>query len=75
MLPVLQRIPHTGHIRALIVTPTRELANQIEAMARNVAHHTHHAVTVVYGGVSYTTQIKRLESRHRRAGGHPRSST
>ncbi len=60
VLPVLQRIPHTGHIRALIVTPTRELANQIDTMARGVARHTHHAVTAVYGGMKYGTQIKRL---------------
>lgn len=60
VLPVLERVEHNGRIGALIVTPTRELANQIDEMARGVAHHTHHAVTAVYGGVSYSTQIKRL---------------
>lgn len=60
VLPVLERIPHEGRIRALIVTPTRELAYQIEEMAQKLAHHTHHAVTAVYGGVAYGTQIKRL---------------
>lgn len=60
VLPVLERVEHKGQISALIVTPTRELANQIDEMARRIAHHTHHAVTAVYGGVSYGTQIKRL---------------
>jgi len=60
VLPVLERVAHRGRIEALIVTPTRELANQIDEMARGVAHHTHHAVTAVYGGVAYGTQIKRL---------------
>ncbi len=60
VLPVLERVEHKGRIQALIVTPTRELANQIDEMARGVARHTHHAVTAVYGGVAYSTQIKRL---------------
>ncbi|MDP2402124.1 MAG: DEAD/DEAH box helicase [Actinomycetota bacterium] len=60
VLPVLQRIPHKGRIAALIVTPTRELAVQIEKVARIAAHHTHHAVLAVYGGVGYKAQLKAL---------------
>lgn len=60
VLPILSRIPHKGRTTALIVTPTRELAVQIERVARVVAHHTHHAVLAVYGGVGYTAQTKAL---------------
>lgn len=60
VLPLLDRIPHNGRTSALIVTPTRELAVQIEKVARNIAHHTHHAVLAVYGGVGYKSQVKAL---------------
>ncbi len=60
VLPVLSKIPHKGRIGALIVTPTRELAVQIERVARSVAHRTHHAVLAVYGGVGYKAQTKAL---------------
>jgi ATP-dependent RNA helicase RhlE len=60
VLPTLQRIPHGHGTRALIVTPTRELCLQIEEVARAVAHHTHHSVVAVYGGVGYEPQAKRV---------------
>ncbi|MBA4369982.1 MAG: ATP-dependent RNA helicase RhlE [Coriobacteriaceae bacterium] len=61
VLPMLQRIRTEGRApSALVVTPTRELAVQIEEVARDVAKHTGHRVTVVYGGVGYEPQIKAL---------------
>ena len=60
LLPVLQRIPAEGRIRALIVTPTRELATQVEQEALVVAGHTGHSVLAVYGGMPYAGQVKRL---------------
>jgi ATP-dependent RNA helicase RhlE len=60
VLPLLSRIPHKGRVAALIVTPTRELAMQIERVARSIAHHTHHSVLAVYGGVGYKAQSKAL---------------
>lgn len=60
ILPIVSRIPHKGRVSALIVTPTRELAVQIERVARLVAHHTHHSVLAVYGGVGYKAQTKAL---------------
>ena len=61
VLPLLERLPHTGVTRALIVTPTRELCFQIEKAAQQLAHHTHHSVLAVYGGVGYKGQTKRLQ--------------
>ncbi|MEL7667946.1 MAG: DEAD/DEAH box helicase [Actinomycetota bacterium] len=62
VLPLMQRIPaKPGGPRALVVTPTRELAGQIEEVALQVAKHTKHRVAVVYGGVGYEPQTKALK--------------
>jgi ATP-dependent RNA helicase RhlE len=60
VLPTFQRIQHGHGTRALVVTPTRELCLQIEEVARQVAHHTHHSAVAVYGGVGYEPQAKRV---------------
>jgi len=61
VLPLMQRVPaQPGGPRALVVTPTRELAVQIEGVAGQVAKLTKHRVAVVYGGVGYEPQIKAL---------------
>jgi ATP-dependent RNA helicase RhlE len=61
VLPTLQRIPHGQGIRALVVTPTRELALQIEEVGKKVAQATGHSIAVVYGGVGYEPQRKALK--------------
>lgn len=61
MLPSLQRIPaRPGGIRMLVITPTRELAGQIETFTREIGKTTRHRVAVVYGGVGYEPQRKAL---------------
>jgi len=61
VLPVLQRIEGGGRSpRALIVTPTRELAGQIDGVARQASRFTKHRVASVYGGVGYQPQVKAL---------------
>ena len=47
-------------VRALVVTPTRELAAQIDRVATEVAKETGHRVAVIYGGVGYDKQLKAL---------------
>jgi ATP-dependent RNA helicase RhlE len=62
VLPLLQRIESKpGGPRALVVTPTRELAQQIEDVAEQVTKFTKHRVAVVYGGVGYEPQTKALK--------------
>ena len=56
---------HTGgdpkrSIKALVVTPTRELAGQIEEVARDCARYTGQRVAAVYGGVGYEPQLGKL---------------
>jgi ATP-dependent RNA helicase RhlE len=62
LLPILARLlerPRPG-IRALIISPTRELAAQIAERAEAYAHHTRLEHAVVYGGVSQRIQERML---------------
>jgi len=66
-LPILhmlhERAPRGAQaIRALILTPTRELALQIEASFRAYGRHLPLKTTVVLGGSSMDSQIKALRS-------------
>ncbi len=58
VLPILQRLlaRKRGSTRALILTPTRELAAQIEDHARALAVHTPLSTAAVFGGVGMAPQ-------------------
>jgi ATP-dependent RNA helicase RhlE len=62
MLPILQRLRGgaAGATRALILTPTRELAAQIEEHARELGRHAGVRVASVIGGVSFGPQESAL---------------
>jgi ATP-dependent RNA helicase RhlE len=64
-LPLLQRLsaPSVGSrrgIRALILTPTRELAAQVEQSVRVYGRYLPLTAAVVFGGVAIRPQIERL---------------
>lgn len=48
-------------VRALILTPTRELAIQIDECCRDYARHTHIRHTVIFGGVNQRPQVAALQ--------------
>lgn len=59
LLPALDRLGHARHGQGplmLVVTPTRELAAQIEEVATAICARTGHTATVLVGGVSYEPQ-------------------
>jgi ATP-dependent RNA helicase RhlE len=58
ILPILHRLSgkKRGTTRALILTPTRELASQIEEHTRAMATHTPLSVAAVFGGVGMGPQ-------------------
>lgn len=64
-LPILQRL-NTGkrvkgnHVRALILTPTRELAAQIQENITTYSRHLTLSSAVVFGGVKINPQMMRL---------------
>ncbi|MGB2817246.1 MAG: DEAD/DEAH box helicase [Burkholderiaceae bacterium] len=69
VLPILHRLaqnrPAAGKsrhpIRALILTPTRELAAQVEESVRDYGKYKKSTVAVVFGGVSINNQIAALK--------------
>jgi ATP-dependent RNA helicase RhlE len=63
-LPMLQRLapPRGSAPRALILTPTRELAAQVEEAIRAYGAYLPLRSAVVYGGVSIVPQVKALRS-------------
>ena len=63
-LPAMDELGHAKNGQGplmLVVTPTRELAQQIGDVASQVAVSTHHRITTVVGGLSYNPQIERLK--------------
>ncbi len=66
VLPILHRItrsnkrPQPKCCRALIVTPTRELAAQIADNVTTYGKHMHHSVAVVIGGARPNPQIRAM---------------
>ncbi len=63
-LPILQRLMEgpRGRIRALILAPTRELAEQIHDNINDLGQHTRSRSVTLYGGVSQRPQVERLRS-------------
>jgi ATP-dependent RNA helicase RhlE len=64
VLPILQRLLTTpgrrNHTRALIVAPTRELAEQINSAIKQLAKFTKIKSATVYGGVGFDPQERAL---------------
>ena len=65
-LPLLQRLSESSEpvasnsIRALILVPTRELAEQVQASFRQYGEHLPVSTYAAYGGVSINPQMMRL---------------
>ena len=64
LLPLLSNLARAGRgkrpPRVLVVTPTRELAQQIAFTCIKIARATGHFATTVYGGTPYGPQIREL---------------
>jgi ATP-dependent RNA helicase RhlE len=63
LLPILQRLTQgpLRQVRALIVAPTRELAEQIHQMSIDLGKNTKVRSVTVYGGVSKARQVEALQ--------------
>lgn len=64
ILPTVQHLLQRSvkHVRVLILAPTRELAEQINAFAERITASTSLRSLAVYGGVSKQAQINRIRS-------------
>ena len=62
-LPILHRLMEgkRGHVRALIIAPTRELAEQIHCAISSLGEQTRLRSLTIYGGVSINPQIQKLK--------------
>lgn len=64
VLPMLHRFDETkrkrGVIRGLILTPTRELAQQVEESFTTVGRFSNYSSLSIYGGASMDNQLRRL---------------
>ncbi|NOY70993.1 MAG: DEAD/DEAH box helicase [Gammaproteobacteria bacterium] len=67
-LPILQQMSDRpkptspGNVRALILTPTRELAQQLAETIKRYAQFLPLTITVVYGGVKMSGQERKLKA-------------
>ena len=70
-LPILQRLqplantsvsPAKHPVRCLVLTPTRELAAQVEASVKTYGKYVPLRSTVIYGGVNMVPQVKALQA-------------
>ena len=65
-LPLLQRLGETSPaegrrpVRALVLTPTRELAAQVGDSVETYGHHLPYRSAVIFGGVKINPQISKL---------------
>jgi ATP-dependent RNA helicase DeaD len=59
---IIQKCEHGKKIQALVLTPTRELAEQITRALRNFAKYKKLNIIPVYGGVSINPQIEELKT-------------
>src|SRR5437867_2474994 len=64
VLPILQRLAPgpRGTLRALVLVPTRELAEQVATSIRAYGRHTHLKGAAVYGGVGMEPQNRALKN-------------
>ncbi len=64
VLPILERLIKgpRGRIRALVIAPTRELAEQINAAVADLGRQTRLRSITIYGGVAMNPQIQKLRA-------------
>jgi ATP-dependent RNA helicase RhlE len=62
LIPTLERQADSEGLHTLVLCPTRELAQQVAADARELAAHTELFVGEIYGGVPYEPQLRDLKA-------------
>ena len=65
VLPILQRLMHgsRGHVRALVIAPTRELSEQTHSTIGQLGRKTGLKSASIYGGVNINGQINKLQNK------------
>ncbi|MCP6719644.1 MAG: DEAD/DEAH box helicase, partial [Patescibacteria group bacterium] len=58
--PIIENLKPNGHLQALILTPTRELAEQVSNSVKKFSKNTNLNTLAVYGGTNIDTQIRKI---------------
>ena len=59
---IIENLKQNSHVQALILTPTRELAEQVSNSIREFAKNDNLRVLAIYGGVDIQLQMRKLSS-------------
>ncbi|HXM07095.1 MAG TPA: DEAD/DEAH box helicase, partial [Candidatus Acidoferrum sp.] len=59
-IPLIQKLLERRNGMALVLTPTRELAQQVAKHLQQIAKHTKLRITPIYGGVAMRPQINAM---------------
>jgi ATP-dependent RNA helicase DeaD len=60
--PIIENLIPNGNVQALVLTPTRELAEQVATSIREFGQNKKLNVLAIYGGVNIQPQMKKLHS-------------
>ena len=58
---IIEKVKEDKGVQALVLTPTRELAEQVAQSLRNFSKNTNLTIQEVYGGVSISNQIRGIK--------------
>ena len=58
--PIIEKLKPNGNVQALILTPTRELAEQVAGSIKTFSRNKELRTIAVYGGISIGEQIKKI---------------
>lgn len=58
--PIVEKIKSNGHVQTLVLTPTRELADQVSEEIMKFSQNKFLNVLAVYGGVDIQKQLRKL---------------
>lgn len=59
---IIDKIKKGAGVQALVLTPTRELAEQVSKSLKKFSKHAHLNVIEIYGGVGFQPQVRNIES-------------
>ena len=59
--PIIENLKSNRNVQALILTPTRELAEQVAMSIRNFGVNKNLNVLAIYGGVNIDTQMRKIQ--------------
>lgn len=60
--PIIQKLVQTNHVQALVLTPTRELAEQVADSIRQFGKNKRLNVLAIYGGTDIQRQIRKIKN-------------